>query len=216
MSSTPHDVAAQDATAVGANKLNQADLAIDDLGPEANPAKFTMDQVSQMVTVDDEILALNQEHNSFAAFENKWLKVSMIELWDANDEYLCIKSPSYINYYFIDDTNYQKCFDGGCLTVIGYCETSGDFFQLKNCIFVGSEEITYNEPTAPTYENGYDPDYQIDPNSGVPLDDQIIDGMSNAYRGAANDPNISQEAKDAYNDFANAWDFVAGLKRAGY
>ena len=109
------------------------------------------------------------------------------------------------------------------MTVIGYCETSGDFFQLKNCIFVGSEEITYNEPTAPTYEptaptyeNGYAPNYQIDPNSGVPLDDQIIDGMSNVYRGAANDPNISQEAKDAYNDFANAWDFVAGLKRAGY
>lgn len=216
MSNIPHDIAAQGTKATEANKLNQSDLAIGDLGPEADPAKFTMEQVSQMVTVDDEILALNQEHGSFADFENKWLKVSMIEPWDSNDEYLSIKSPSYINDYFIDDKNYQKCFDGGYLTVIGYCETSGDFFQLENCIFVGSEDITYHEPTEPIYENGYDPNYQIDPNSNVPLDDQIIDGMGNAYRGAANDPNISQEERDAYNDFANAWDFVVGLKRAGY
>ena len=143
-------------------EIDQTQLPIEDLGPDADPHLFTGVQLEAIEMIPDWGLALYQETGELNdEYFDRWLKVSEIEVWDSNDEFTSIKSSSYINYYFDNEADYNRCFDGGEVTLIGYCTSSGDYYRLDHCIFIessdpyyeyGAEEgpnIAVSDPTGP-------------------------------------------------------------------
>ena len=164
-------------------------------------------------------------------FYNHWYAVTDVYLTDCKDN-----STYYSQWgttFMVAQTRFKDNFamayvNDEPITVIGYFTKGVDGYVFSDCFIVDANEYNiYNnvemqtdgisDPTDPTGPNGTIEDYidsQNNPNA--PIDQQIIDGIGDAFDYAAQDPNQSQENQDFAQAFGDAWDFAAALKRAGY
>lgn len=164
-------------------------------------------------------------------FYNHWYAVTDVYLTDCKDD--ATYYSQWGNTYMISQQLFKDNFamayvNDEPVTVIGYCSQGINGYVFSDCLIVDAVEYNiYNnvemqtdgisDPTDPTGPDGTIEDYiqsQNDPNA--PIDQQIIDGIGDAFDYAAQDPNQSQENQDFAQAFGDAWDFAAALKRAGY
>lgn len=224
---------------VGEENSGEETAIFDPSNPALDPSTFTIENVQELQTLSENILMLNQEAKNLDQYSNQWLCVTDVVVTGYYDKECYIISYGDKIYTFRDDDNYWKAMDAAeacyMINVIGYMTVMDGEFELTGCIFAGngshiddpsfySGQIygkmrgeTSDPPTDPTGPDGTIEDYiqsQNDPNA--PIDQQIIDGIGDAFDYAAQDPNQSQEDQDFAQAFGDAWDFATALKRAGY
>ena len=211
-------------------EITSTSNVFDRTDPDLDPRLFTVTNLSQLQTIGELTLVLTYETtNDVSSYLNQWIIIEAITPYDFSEERCAI----YTNYnnvlYFIDHDEFITALEAptvdgesGMKVLCYLTEDEPGSYVMKNCIYMGSSatEMDINDSSNSISSDGQDQtleDYvQSQNNPNDPIDDQIIDGIGDAFHYAAQDPNQSQEDRELTQAFGDAWDFVAALKKAGY
>lgn len=118
-------------------------VSISELDETANPANFTVTQLSEMPEFEDDELAfsVDNDFNNEDQYVNRWAKITGVEVWDADEENLTFTS-GIVEYSFTNEENFTKGFETALQNhaeIIGYITNNGATYDVVNCICVGSD-----------------------------------------------------------------------------
>lgn len=220
-------------TAQGGNteETTTVETKFDKTNLNLDPRLFTVAELNQLQTVDELTLVLTYEtsEETVSDYLNQWIIVEAITPYDFSDK----RNAIYTNYdntvYFIDHDELvtaqeapQVDGESGFKILCYLTEEEPGSYIMNQSVYMGSsatendtswdsgdsESINSNQSIEDYIQSKNDPN--------APIDDQIIDGIGDAFDYAAQDPNQSAENRQFAESFGDAWDFAAALKRAGY
>lgn len=212
------------------NEITSTSNVFDKTDPDLNPRLFTVTDLSQLQTIGELTLVLTYETTSdVSSYLNQWLIIEAITPYDFSEERCAI----YTNYdntlYFIDHDEFITALEApkvdgesGIQVLCYLTEDEPGSYVMRDCIYMGSsatemDNLGSSDDLSSGCQDQTLEDYiQSQNNPNDPIDDQIIDGIGDAFHYAAQDPNQSQEDRELVQAFGDAWDFVAALKKAGY
>ena len=219
-----------------ADNVQEVEQEFNVRNPDLDPSKFTMDQIQEIETTEDQILMLNWETGNLSNYSGKWLYVMNVVVSTKSDSEPYIATNSNQRYYFHDMDTYWNALDAAenhyAINLIGYLSELPDDegYELNNCVFVGNGNYIEDpgfyggnvygfdkgsDPTEYTEDTTSNDQFQVDPNE--PIENQIMDGFVGAMQDAAeNNPNVTQEQKDFAQAYGEAWKFVESMQRFGY
>ena len=120
-----------------------ATVPVSELDETANPANFTVAQLSEIPEFEDDELAFSVDNDFYneEMYVNKWVKVTGVEVWDADEKNLTFTS-GIVEYSFANEENFTKGFETALQNyaeIIGYVTNNGATYEIVNCICVGSD-----------------------------------------------------------------------------